>query len=150
MAPLQPKVNLVNGSLNLKGIHIISGGQPLPMPWEKPKPAASSKNMDFFSYTMCCGKQINYVKLKEEKKKKKEDSKEPELQKGWRAAKDENSGRTYYYHETTGLTTWEKPKYKSTKKKGLPDGWRVAKDENTGDNYYFHIETGQTQWEAPK
>ena len=70
-------------------------------------------------------------------------STENDLPEGWEAAPDASTGKTYYFHRTSGERTWEKPKVET-----LPEGWSVAKDQSTGKQYYYHT-SGETRWEKP-
>ena len=82
----------------------------------------------------------------------------------WKNATDPGSGRTYYYHELTEETRWEKPlgytestkiETITTKSSGDDDDdylffhWKYATDPCSGRTYYYHELTQVTQWEKP-
>jgi len=58
---------------------------------------------------------------------------------GWSEQVDPTSGDKYYWHETTGETSWDPP---------LPPSWQEQKTE-TGDVYYWNSETNETTWDRP-
>ena len=76
---------------------------------------------------------------------------------GWHVAQDAASGKTYFYHATTGQRSWEKP-VKTTETNSnnnnamnntLPEGWTTAQDPCTGNTYYYHAPTKIVQWHPP-
>jgi hypothetical protein len=79
---------------------------------------------------------------------------DPSLPSGWEAARDQSSGKTYYFQRATGERSWEKPQAsektadKAEDAEKLPDGWKSAADKATGKTYYYHT-TGETIWEKP-
>ena len=82
-----------------------------------------------------------------------------QLPPGWYSTKDPFSGKTYYYNETTGERSWEKPTIQSQSaatetsdssgSPDLPTGWAAVKDPASGKEYYYHSQTRQTTWEKP-
>lgn len=78
------------------------------------------------------------------------------LPSGWEVARDESSGKSYYYCRATGQRQWEKPTAPAASTKALevtntaplPEGWSVAKDASTGKEYYYNSK-GETKWERP-
>ncbi|XP_026771309.3 rho GTPase-activating protein 12 isoform X1 [Pangasianodon hypophthalmus] len=93
--------------------------------------------------------------------------------KGWEIHTDEESGREYYYHPSTGRSTWDYPLSSSMESelgaKELPvsptpslspacsptDGarwtsdWERVLDEKSGRHYFFNPISGQSSWDPP-
>lgn len=80
-----------------------------------------------------------------------------DLQDDYFAVVDPSSGDTYYVHEVTGETTWDKPirqmmlanSAASDGEKQLAEGWFPVIDEASGDTYYANEHTGETSWDKP-
>jgi len=74
---------------------------------------------------------------------------------GWREVPDPSSGRSYFVNDSTGETTWERPKGggppmpPAPPGQGLPPGWTASQDPTTGRTYYVHAASGTTSWEVP-
>lgn len=92
---------------------------------------------------------------------------------GWEVHTDEESGKEYYYHPSTGQSTWDYPLSSSMESdvgaKDLPvsptpslspacsptDGgkwtsdWQKVLDEKTGRHYFFNPVSGQSSWDPP-
>ena len=75
------------------------------------------------------------VKTKKKKKKRQKVGK-------WKCAKDEKSGRIYYYHTLTREVSWDQPS-------GFQE-WKVTLDKNTNKFYYHNVISKQTTWDQPK
>lgn len=59
----------------------------------------------------------------------------------WKCAKDEKSGRIYYYHTLTRQVSWERPAdFKE---------WKATLDKNTNKFYYYNAITRETTWVRP-
>ncbi|KAF7705042.1 rho GTPase-activating protein 27 isoform X2 [Silurus meridionalis] len=93
--------------------------------------------------------------------------------KGWEIHTDEDSGKEYYYHPSTGRSTWDYPLSPSMESevgtKELPvspnlslspacsptDGarwtsdWEKVLDEKSGRHYFFNPISGQSSWDPP-
>ena len=71
-----------------------------------------------------------------------------ELQDGWVEAKT-GEGKSYYYHEASGKTVWEKPVKKSGG--GGATSENLWKEMATADGraYYYHTMTKETSWTKP-
>ncbi|XP_060795511.1 rho GTPase-activating protein 27 isoform X2 [Neoarius graeffei] len=92
---------------------------------------------------------------------------------GWEIHTDEESGKEYYYHPSTGQSTWDYPLSSSMESevgaKELPvsptpslspacsptDGarwtsdWERVLDEKSGRHYFFNPVSGQSSWDPP-
>lgn len=82
----------------------------------------------------------------------------------WLEVVDPTSRRTYYYHQLTHVSQWERPKikkivtiksfFKTIEMKyhppELPPGWRPVDDPNSGKVYYWHDSTGRSSWTVPE
>lgn len=77
---------------------------------------------------------------------------------GWAAHLDPGSGRTFYYKEATGETSWETPQAEPAAAAGapaaasgaLPDGWAEHLDAGSGRSFFYNAGTGETSWERPQ
>lgn len=77
---------------------------------------------------------------------------------GWARFQDEASGASYYYNETSGESSWDRPAGFSTPRPAhgeaptevLP-GWSWAKywSEEHGADYWLDHVTGESSWERP-
>ena len=81
----------------------------------------------------------------------------------WQEAIDPATRRTYYYHQQTMASQWERPKIKKAVKiksffktiemkfepPELPPGWRPVLDEASGKVYYWHDAKGSSSWTIP-
>ena len=77
---------------------------------------------------------------------------------GWARFQDEASGASYYYNETSGESTWDRPAGFSTPRPApgeaptevLP-GWSWAKywSEEHAADYWLDHATGESSWERP-
>ncbi|CAD7974119.1 unnamed protein product [Amoebophrya sp. A25] len=56
----------------------------------------------------------------------------------WASAVAPNSGKTYYYHLDTKVTTWRKPPL-----------FKEYEDKASGRKYYHNLATDATQWDEP-
>uniref|UniRef100_A0A8P4K1D1 Rho GTPase-activating protein 27 n=1 Tax=Dicentrarchus labrax TaxID=13489 RepID=A0A8P4K1D1_DICLA len=98
-------------------------------------------------------------------------------QEGWEVHVDEESGQEYYYHPTTGRTTWDNPFLDSpTDPERFPaeepcspsppqspalspstasppawtSDWEQLVDESSGRPYFYNPMSGETSWEPPE
>lgn len=55
----------------------------------------------------------------------------------WAAAKDPDTGKTYWYNEGTGQASWSDPH------------WQQAFDDGSSTWYWYHTLTGDSAWETP-
>lgn len=97
---------------------------------------------------------------------------------GWEVHVDQESGQEYYYHPTTGRTTWDNPFLDSpTDPEPLPaeepcspssplspalslstasptpvwtSDWEQLVDETSGHPYFYNPMSGETSWEPPE
>lgn len=97
---------------------------------------------------------------------------------GWEVHVDQESGQEYYYHPTTGRTTWDNPYLDSpTDPEPLPaeepcspspplspdlspstasstpagtSDWEQLVDETSGRLYFYNPMSGETSWEPPE
>ncbi|KTG03850.1 hypothetical protein cypCar_00002473, partial [Cyprinus carpio] len=95
---------------------------------------------------------------------------------GWEIHTDDQSGKEYYFHPSTGRSTWEYPLSSSMESSvrteeacsppsfpqspiSSPVGpspqrwssdWEKVLDENTGRHYFFNIVSGQSSWDPPE
>ncbi|XP_016368801.1 rho GTPase-activating protein 27 isoform X1 [Sinocyclocheilus rhinocerous] len=95
---------------------------------------------------------------------------------GWEIHTDDQSGQEYYYHPSTGRSTWEYPlSYSMESSVGTEEArsppsfpqspissplfpspqrwssdWEKVLDENTGRHYFFNIVSGQSSWDPPE
>ena len=108
-----------------------------------------------------------------------EDVLEPKLTAaGWESAKDQTSGKLYYFNRKTNERSWTKPNVSSTPNFSISSvssdaavlganntamlvageelepelvalGWQTAKDPSSGNSYYFRRETNEQSWIKP-
>lgn len=95
---------------------------------------------------------------------------------GWEVHVDEDSGQEYYYHPTTGRTTWDSPFLDSPTDPDPPledpcspsplqspayspstaspptcsSDWEQLVDDISGRPYYYNPMSGETSWEPPE
>ncbi|XP_020903374.1 rho GTPase-activating protein 12 [Exaiptasia diaphana] len=92
---------------------------------------------------------------------------------GWVTAKDEESGRPYYYNSKTNETSWKPPRVSRFifEQENVPNGWHVktgdSPDEllyynqenddvwgrlsdDEGKTYYYKLDGSETAWELPQ
>ncbi|XP_028332980.1 rho GTPase-activating protein 27 isoform X2 [Gouania willdenowi] len=87
---------------------------------------------------------------------------------GWQVHVDQESGQEYYYHPTTGRSTWENPfrdspsdlearffpsppqSPTSSPLLAWTSAWEQLVDENTGRPYFHNTMSGETSWEPPE
>ncbi|KAK7123088.1 hypothetical protein R3I94_020011 [Phoxinus phoxinus] len=95
---------------------------------------------------------------------------------GWEVHTDDQSGQEYYYHPSTGRSTWEFPLSYSmdspvaTEEARSPPSfpqspicspvspspqrwssdWEKVLDDNTGRHYFFNSVSGQSSWDPPE
>uniref|UniRef100_A0A671RAH9 Rho GTPase-activating protein 12-like n=1 Tax=Sinocyclocheilus anshuiensis TaxID=1608454 RepID=A0A671RAH9_9TELE len=95
---------------------------------------------------------------------------------GWEIHTDDQSGQAYYYHPSTGRSTWEYPLSHSmessvgTEEVRSPSSfpqsptssplvpspqrwssdWEKVLDQNTGRHYFFNPVSGQSSWDPPE
>lgn len=97
---------------------------------------------------------------------------------GWEVHVDQESGQEYYYHPSTGRTTWDNPFLDSpTEPEPVPaeeplspspptspdlsastasppsvwtSDWEQLVDESSGRPYFYNPMSGETSWEAPE
>jgi len=76
---------------------------------------------------------------------------------GWAAHLDPGSGRTFYYKEATGETSWEIPQPEpaaagapAAASGALPDGWAEHLDAGSGRTFFYNAGTGETSWDRPQ
>ncbi|XP_049614527.1 rho GTPase-activating protein 27 [Syngnathus scovelli] len=76
---------------------------------------------------------------------------------GWEVHFDPESGQDYYYHPTTGQTTWDNPLAESLPSPPLPlpsptqtSDWEQLVDERSGCPYFYNAMSGETSWEPPE
>lgn len=73
----------------------------------------------------------------------------------WAEIYDEGSQRYYYFKESTGEVTWDRPEdFDNFSSEDLPQNggsdWEELLDESSGKFYYINNSTGATQWEEPE
>ncbi|XP_034715868.1 rho GTPase-activating protein 27 isoform X2 [Etheostoma cragini] len=91
---------------------------------------------------------------------------------GWETHIDQESGQEYYYHPTTGRTTWDNPYLDSPTDPEPPyspsppqsptlspslasppawiSDWEQLVDETSGRPYFYNQMSGETSWEPPE
>ncbi|ROL53938.1 Rho GTPase-activating protein 27 [Anabarilius grahami] len=95
---------------------------------------------------------------------------------GWEVHTDNQSGKEYYYHPSTGRSTWDYPlSYSMDSSVGTEEGrsppsfpqsltcspvdpspqrwsseWEKVLDENSGRHYFFNSVSGQSSWDPPE
>ncbi|XP_031699395.1 rho GTPase-activating protein 27 isoform X1 [Anarrhichthys ocellatus] len=91
---------------------------------------------------------------------------------GWEAHVDRDSGQEYYYHPSTGRTTWDNPFLDSPTDPEPPcspsppqspalspavasppawiSDWEQLVDETSGRPYFYNAMSGKTSWEHPE
>lgn len=97
---------------------------------------------------------------------------------GWEVHVDQESGQEYYYHPTTGQTTWDNPFLDSpiepvavpveepcspspplspalslptaSLSPALTSDWERLVDETSGHPYFYNPVSGETSWEPPE
>ncbi|XP_051530929.1 rho GTPase-activating protein 27-like isoform X1 [Myxocyprinus asiaticus] len=100
------------------------------------------------------------------------------LDSGWEVHTDDQSGQEYYYHPSTGHSTWEYPlsysmeslvrAEESRSPPSFPQSpgcspvsppppsqrwssdWEKVLDENSGRHYFFNSVSGQSSWDPPE
>jgi hypothetical protein len=82
------------------------------------------------------------------------------LPKAWEECVDDD-GKTFYYNETTGVSTWERPdpddddddddndEIEEEAGDMIGGRWEVVVDEESGRKYFYNGETGESVWERP-
>lgn len=92
---------------------------------------------------------------------------------GWETHTDEESGKEYYYHPSTGRSTWDYPLSPSmdsevgtnefplspvpslspacspTDETKWTSDWEKVLDEKSGRHYFFNPVSGQSSWDPP-
>ncbi len=104
----------------------------------------------------------NIAKLAREEAQRAIAEREDQICGGWKATKDPNSGKVYYYKADTKETSWELPEgcpglalreEKNDDAKVAGSGpcsdWKSAKDASSGKTYYYNAESKQTKWAMP-
>lgn len=96
-------------------------------------------------------------------------------QEGWEVHVDQESGQEYYYHPTTGRTTWDNPfadtptdpeqllaeepcspsplqspDLSITPTSRWSSDWEQLVDETSGRPYFYNPTSGETSWEPPE
>ncbi|KAF3853870.1 hypothetical protein F7725_014558 [Dissostichus mawsoni] len=89
---------------------------------------------------------------------------------GWEVHVDQESGQEYFYHPTTGRTTWDSPFLDSPTDPEPPcspsppqspslspssppawtSDWEQLVDESSGQPYFYNAMSGETSWEPPE
>lgn len=91
---------------------------------------------------------------------------------GWEVHVDQESGQEYYYHPTTGRTTWDNPfldyplpaeeprspspppspalSPSTASPPGWTSDWEQLVDETSGRPYFYNAMSGETSWEPPE
>ncbi|KAL7372773.1 hypothetical protein ABVT39_022201 [Epinephelus coioides] len=91
---------------------------------------------------------------------------------GWEVHVDQDSGQEYYYHPSTGRTTWDSPFVDSPTDPDPPcspsppqspalsqstasppawtSDWEQLVDETSGRPYFYNPMSGETSWEPPE
>lgn len=91
---------------------------------------------------------------------------------GWEVHVDEDSGQEYYFHPSTGRTTWDNPFLDSptdpeppyspsppqspalspsaSSPPAWPSDWEQLVDETSGRPYFYNSMSGETSWEPPE
>lgn len=87
---------------------------------------------------------------------------------GWEVHVDQESGHEYYYHPSTGRTTWDSPFLEpsspclpsppqspalspsAASPPAWPSDWEQLVDETSGRPYYYNPMSGETSWEPPQ
>ncbi|XP_077062282.1 rho GTPase-activating protein 27 isoform X3 [Siphateles boraxobius] len=95
---------------------------------------------------------------------------------GWEVHTDDQSGQEYYFHPSTGRSTWEFPLSYSMDSsvateearsppslpqspiclpagpppQGWSSDWEKVLDDNTGRHYFFNSVSGQSSWDPPE
>eukprot|EP00747_Dinoflagellata_sp_TGD_P207026 gnl/TRDRNA2_/TRDRNA2_80638_c0_seq1.p1 gnl/TRDRNA2_/TRDRNA2_80638_c0~~gnl/TRDRNA2_/TRDRNA2_80638_c0_seq1.p1 ORF type:complete len:630 (+),score=122.07 gnl/TRDRNA2_/TRDRNA2_80638_c0_seq1:38-1927(+) len=79
----------------------------------------------------------------------------PDLPKGWEEYRDPQSGCSYYYNPSKGISVWERPgqerPVEAPEKPAptlLPPGWTSVPCD--GGCYYADVQTQASQWQAPE
>ena len=77
---------------------------------------------------------------------------------GWMVCEDDE-GNTYYLHEATGESSWDKPAAAEAVAAAnddaavvemvLPEGWTACADDD-GNTYYVNGSTGESMWDMPQ
>ena len=73
----------------------------------------------------------------------------PSLPKGWEMVEDEESGKSYYVHSTSGASQWTVPDENDSAETDVTnpmDAWIEVEDPSTGKVYFFNENTGETSW----
>ncbi|KAG1967406.1 rho GTPase-activating protein 27 [Pimephales promelas] len=79
----------------------------------------------------------------------------------WQVHTDHDSGKEYYYHPSTGESSWSNPHSpnpgagmesvsSSSSAHSLGSDWEKFLDETTGTHYYYNHASKQTSWSAPE
>uniref|UniRef100_A0A3Q3NPX7 Rho GTPase activating protein 27 n=1 Tax=Labrus bergylta TaxID=56723 RepID=A0A3Q3NPX7_9LABR len=81
---------------------------------------------------------------------------------GWEVHVDQESGQEYYFHPSTGRTTWDKDPCSPSPLQSpalspstaFPSGWtsewEQLVDEDSGQPYFYNPMSGETSWEPPE
>uniref|UniRef100_A0A3Q3XQL5 Uncharacterized protein n=1 Tax=Mola mola TaxID=94237 RepID=A0A3Q3XQL5_MOLML len=70
---------------------------------------------------------------------------------GWEVHVDQESGQEYYYHPTTGQTTWDNPFLDSPiEPEALPVEEPCSPSPPLGHPYFYNPVSGETSWEPPE
>jgi YHS domain-containing protein len=68
-----------------------------------------------------------------------------QLPEGWSTMVSTTTGKTYYYNQDTGESSFTLPKARE-----LPPGWKEVRSRTTGKVYYWNSALKKNQFEFPK